>query len=139
MRDERPRFVLDTFALLAYLQQEPGYQQVKDILIRAKRGEAEVFLSIVSYGEALYILERQQGIAQVPHVIGVIDQLPLQVLNADRSLAFAAAHVKANHSISYADAFVVALGQQTGAVVVTGDPEFHAVEHLITMEWLPQP
>lgn len=36
----------------------------------------------------------------------------------------AAAHVKAGLCVSYADAFVIALAQQVGGVVVTGDPEF---------------
>jgi len=49
----------------------------------------------------------------------------------------AAAHVKAHHPISYADAFAVALAQEMDASVVTGDPEFECVEELIPVVWLP--
>ena len=67
-----------------------------------------------------------------------LDQLPIKLIEADRRLALAAAHVKAHHSISYAAAFVVALAQQMEAVIVTGDPEFGKIEGLAALEWLPQ-
>ncbi|MGB9890127.1 MAG: PIN domain-containing protein [Anaerolineae bacterium] len=54
----------------------------------------------------------------------------------DRDLTFAAAHVKAYHSISYADAFAAALARKHDATLVTGDPEFQKVEGLIRIEWL---
>jgi predicted nucleic acid-binding protein len=47
-----------------------------------------------------------------------------------------AAHIKAHRAVSYADAFVVALAQQHGAHVVTGDPEFKMVEDLVSVYWL---
>ena len=52
-------------------------------------------------------------------------------------MALAAAHVKAHHAISYADAFAVALAQQMQATILTGDPEFGKIEHLVAVEWLP--
>jgi ribonuclease VapC len=48
----------------------------------------------------------------------------------------AAAHIKANHSVAYADAFAVAAAQELGGAVLTGDPEFKEVEELIAVEWL---
>ena len=47
-----------------------------------------------------------------------------------------AAKVKAQFPLSYADAFVVATAQRSQAIVVTGDPEFRAVSHLIEVLWL---
>jgi hypothetical protein len=32
----------------------------------------------------------------------------------------------------------VTLAQLMQAPILTGDPEFHKVEHLVTVEWLPQ-
>ena len=59
------------------------------------------------------------------------------VVEADRKLALAAAHVKAHHAISYADAFAVALAQSRQATLLTGDPEFRKVENLVAIDWLP--
>ena len=62
--------------------------------------------------------------------------MPVEVLPADEQTVFAAAHIKANHPISYADAFVIVAAQQLDGVVMTGDPEFHDVTELAKIEWL---
>jgi hypothetical protein len=38
----------------------------------------------------------------------------------------------------YADAFAAALAMREGAVLVTGDPEFKALESTLSIQWLPQ-
>jgi len=136
---ERPRYVLDSFALLAYLAAEPGAARVKAVLAAAQARQAEASLSIINYGEVIYITEREQGLPAAQRAIAAIDQLPIAVIEADRKQTFAAAHVKAHHAISYADAFATALAAGVTAVLLTGDPEFRKVENLITIEWLPQP
>ena len=44
---------------------------------------------------------------------------------------------KATHTISYGDAFAVALAQELEATLVTGDPEMKSVETSINIMWLP--
>ncbi|MBI3244690.1 MAG: type II toxin-antitoxin system VapC family toxin [Chloroflexi bacterium] len=104
-------FVLDSYALLAHYQSEPGGPRVKVVLAQAEKQQADVYLSIINYGEALYILEREEGLMTAQDLIATVDQLPVMVVEADRKLTFAAAHLKAHHPISYADAFAVALAQ----------------------------
>jgi len=104
-------FVLDSFALLAHLQAEPGGPRVQAVLAQAAKKQADVYLSIINYGEAIYITEREQGLTAAQSLIAAIDQLPITVAEADRKLTFAAAHLKAQYSISYADAFALALAQ----------------------------
>jgi predicted nucleic acid-binding protein len=132
----RSLYVLDSFALLAYLEDEPGATQVGRLLGRAEKNEIDIWISIINYGEALYIVERERGRDSAKMAIATIDQLPLAVADANRVLTFAAAHIKAHHAISYADAFAVALAQSKGSSVVTGDPEFKKVESLVSVEWL---
>jgi uncharacterized protein len=43
---------------------------------------------------------------------------------------------KAHHRLSYADAFVAASAQRNGAALLTGDPEFRALEGELHIEWL---
>jgi predicted nucleic acid-binding protein len=135
---DRPRYVLDSFALLAYFGAEPGGPRVQALLAAATAEQVDVCLSIINYGELIYVTEREQGVFAARRAIAAVDQLPVTVVDADRRLTFAAAHVKAHHRLSYADAFAVALAQQMQATLVTGDPEFRAVEHVIAIEWLPQ-
>ena len=136
-KPERQRYVLDSSALLAYLGGEAGGVQVQAVLADADRGLAEAYLSVINYGETVYIVERERGVTATRRAIAAVDQLPIIVLPADRELTFAAAHIKARYPISYADAFAVALAQDTDATILTGDPEFRKIEHLIHVGWLP--
>lgn len=134
----KPVYVLDSFALLAHFQAEPGGERVIAVLAQAEKKQAEVYLSIINYGEVIYITEREKGLTAAQSLIAAVDQLPITVVEADRPLTFAAAHLKAHHPISYADSFALALAQNQQATLLTGDPEFRRVESLAAIEWLPQ-
>ena len=129
-------FVLDSFALLAYLQDEPVAARIEKLLENAHEGKSRLFLSIINLGELLYITERRGGIARAQDALALIRQLPIDILPADEQTVFAAAHIKANYAISYADSFVVAIAMQQDAIILTGDPEFQSVGALIQVEWL---
>ncbi len=136
MSAEPVRFVLDSFALLAFLEGEQGVERVKEILKDAEKGGTVVFLSWINLGEVLYITEREQGLQQAREALAYVQSLPIQMLEVTPQDVLEAAHIKATHRLSYADAFVVAAAQLQGATVVTGDPEFKSVEALIQVEWL---
>lgn len=131
-----PRFVLDAFALMAFLRDEVGGPQVRTLLESAAEGKASLYICLINYGEVLYHIERRYGMAHIHQIMAQIEQLPLSLVAVDYPLVLAAAHIKANHRLSYADAFVVALGMQLRATVVTGDPEFRAVQALVDIKWL---
>lgn len=133
-------YVLDSFALLAYLEGEVGMPRVRSVLEGASAQRCAVYLSLINLGEVLYITERERGTIEARRVLGAIDQLPLEVVDVSRSTVLAAAHVKARFSIAYADAFAVIVAQDHGAVVMTGDPEFRPLADagLVTVEWLPR-
>lgn len=129
--------VLDTWALLAYLDGEPAAQHVRQVLRAARRKQTVVLLSLIAFGECLYVIERERGVQHAQRAVGIVDQLPLHVMPADRPLVFDAAHIKARHRVSYADAFSVALARRHHGSVMTGDPEFKAVESEVAVHWLP--
>ena len=129
--------VLDTWAMLAYLDGEPAARDVRQVLRRARRKEIVALFSLINYGECLYVIEREQGLQRAQRAVGIIDQLALRVVPADRSLVFEAAHMKARYPISFADAFSVALAKRNRGRVMTGDPEFKAVEPEVAIHWLP--
>ncbi|MBI5932578.1 MAG: type II toxin-antitoxin system VapC family toxin [Chloroflexi bacterium] len=135
---DKPVFVLDGFALLAYLQGEAGMERVQKALEKAEKGQALVTMSIVNLGEVLYIIEREKGLSKAHEVLSVVQQLPLQIIPADNQTVLAAAHIKANHALSYADAFAVICAQSLGGIVLTGDKEFESVNSLVSIEWLPR-
>ena len=47
-----------------------------------------------------------------------------------------AARLKAHHKLSLADAFAAGTAMQLGARIVTGDPEFKSISHMVEILWL---
>ncbi|MBI4785717.1 MAG: type II toxin-antitoxin system VapC family toxin [Chloroflexi bacterium] len=135
---EPPSYVFDSFALLAQINDEPGADQVESLLELARKKQVVLWLSIVNLAEVLYVIERKHGLDKTAETLATIDELPLQTVDVQRARAFSAAHIKAQHAISFADAFAVALAKEKNARVVTGDPEFEKVAKEIAVEWLPR-
>ncbi len=132
-------FVLDSFALLAYLQDEPVSARIEKLLDNAGKEKCRLFLPLINLGEILYIIERRGGVVKAQDVLALIRQRPIEIPSVDEQLVFEAAHIKANHILSYAYAFVVATAIQENATVLTADPEFQAMETLVNVEWLQPP
>jgi len=133
---DSPIFILDSFALMAYLTDEPSAARIEKLIEDAKEENCHLFLPLVNLGEILYITERRGGVAKAQDTLALLRQLPVEILPADEQAVLSAAHIKANYILSYADAFVVASAQREGAIVLTSDPEFQSVKELIAIEWL---
>ncbi len=136
MSDKLPVYILDSFALIAYFSGEKGAEKVEEILIDASSETCNVAMSLINLGEVLYITERERGLAKAQESLALIEQLPIKILPVDRPDVLSAAHVKANFPIAYADAFAIVAAQSHDGVLVTGDPEFEAVEDDIRIEWI---
>jgi len=130
------RFVLDSFALLAFLEGEPGMARVKAALKDAEKGSCRIFLSWINLGEVLYITEREQGLRQARETLAYIQSLPIQRLEVTSQDILEAAHIKATHRLAYSDAFAVAAALAQGAAILTNDPEFKSIETLVPIVWL---
>lgn len=136
MSEAKPgSYVLDAFALLAYLQGEPGGEIVRSLVERAD-ADTPLHLSLINLGETTYIIEREQGNTQAQRVLVDIRRMPLVLHDVGESRVLAAAHIKAHYPLSYADCFAAALAQELRAILVTGDPEFHALQGVIPVLWL---
>jgi ribonuclease VapC len=130
--------VLDSFALLAYLQNEAGAERVQQMLRLAENSEATVAMSLVNLGEVLYSVQRTLGLSGRDAALSVIDQLPILVTAPDRAQTLKAAELKAEHPIAYADCFAAALALAREAHLVTGDAEFRLIERDVAIEWIPR-
>lgn len=139
MAGSPPAYVLDSFALLAYLEGEAGMARVRSILAGGAAQRHRVHLSLINLGEVLYITERERGVVAARRALAAIDQLPMEIVGAPRAIVLAAAHVKARFPIAYADAFAVVTAQEHGGVLITGDPEFRPLAEagVVAVKWLP--
>ena len=130
-------YVLDSFALLAFFQEEAGGLHVRELLERSARGEVTLVMTTVNLGEVVYRTEREFGLERAQEVLAKIAEYDPVLAPVDRELALTAAHLKARHKMSYADCLVAALAQQLGASVVTGDRDFQQLAGNVVIEWLP--
>lgn len=132
----KPVYLLDSYALLAYLNDEPGGGQVQEVLALAKTHKCRAVMSPINLGEVLYITERTRGLPAAQMVQALVESLPLELLEASRDLILDAAHIKACRALAYADAFAAASAIREGACILTGDPEYQAVEELTQIQWI---
>jgi predicted nucleic acid-binding protein len=133
---EPKSFVLDSYAVLAFLEDAKGGKRVGKLLQEALAGRCQLFMSTVNLGEVLYITERERGLPKAQEVLARIDELPIRVIDAAREHTLVAAHIKARCPIAYADCFAVALAKLEGASIVTGDPEFKQLASIVPIAWL---
>ena len=132
------RFVLDSFALVAYFEAETGAGRVGELLKQAAAGDCYLYMSMVNLGEILYITERERGLPKAQELLARVNELPIEIIDTDLVHAMAAAHLKANNHIAYVDCFGAALAQLKNSTLLTGDPEFSHISPNsgISIEWL---
>lgn len=128
--------VLDSYAIIGFLEGEPFAKKVEDALTAASHGSVKLFMSQVNWGEVLYIFRREGGPEAASEALKALDTLPMQVVPTDRAMALKAAEYKATRKMSYADCFAAALAHREKAELLTGDKEFREVEDEIKVGWL---
>ena len=130
--------VLDSWALIAFLEDEPAAEAVEKLLAQAAADKHKLLLSVVNWGEIYYNTMREVSQAAADQTAREIAALPIDIVGVsdDLHLAKQAAIYKATHKMSYADCFGAALAKIKNVEFVTGDPEFKAVEKEIKVVWL---
>jgi len=131
--------VLDSWALIAFFEDEPAAEQVENLLVKAEAGTHKLLLSVVNWGEIYY--NTMRGVSQEAAEQTAIEMagLTIEIVGVDDKnleLVRQAAIYKATRKLSYADAFAAALAKIRNAELVTGDREFKQIEDEIKIAWL---
>lgn len=128
--------LLDSFALVKFLRQEPGFERVKGWLMDAHRTGRPLLMSEINLGEVFYIIGREQGLARAEEIAASFSTLPIKQIPATWEMILQAARLKAEHALSYADCIAAACAMAHQAILVTGDKEFRVIRHLLRIEWI---
>jgi predicted nucleic acid-binding protein len=130
--------VLDSWALIAFLEDEPAAKAVEKLLAQAAAEKHKLLLSVVNWGEIYYNTMRKVSQEAAEQQARAIATLPIDIVGVDDDLTIArqAALYKATHRMSYADCFAAALAKVRNCELLTGDPEFKQVEKEIKINWL---
>ena len=122
--------VLDTSALIAYIESEKGVDKVQELLLAAKKSRCQIYISFISLMEVYYIVWQERGESAAKETIALVKLLPVEIVDSYERLTLRAGWIKAHYRLSLADALVAATAIENEAVVVHKDPEFEQVEGL---------
>jgi predicted nucleic acid-binding protein len=124
LKQDKEIYILDTTALLAYIEDEEGAEFVESILGRAENDEVDVFIAFVSVTEVFYITLQERSEAVALERIRLIQSLMVGIVESDKEFNVRAGRLKAKNRISLADAYVAALSLERQGILVHKDPEF---------------
>lgn len=131
-------YVLDSSAVIRYIDGEIGADRVNAILKACVAGQAEVCISAMQWGEVGGNLRKRLGAAHEARIMGGILPKESEVVPVSGERAVRAADIKVDRKISYADAFALELAMDSlDHVLVTADYGFKAVDDLAHIEFLP--
>jgi predicted nucleic acid-binding protein len=77
-------YILDTSALLTYIEDEDGADDVNRILIDAEDGQANVLISFISLTELFYVTRREVGEEKALERVQLVRSLALSVHESDQ-------------------------------------------------------
>jgi predicted nucleic acid-binding protein len=136
MAKKAKAIVLDSWAVIAYLEDEPAAEKVADTMADAHEQGIPLLMTVVNAGEVWYIIARETSDADANRSIKQLRDLGIEFVDADWNLALDAGYFKSRKKMSFADAFAAALAKQRKAHLITGDQEFKTVEGEINISWL---
>ena len=128
--------ILDAHGLMVFLEKEPGFEKIESLFKSAADKGDYLLITSVNLGEVFYIILRECGEDKAQEVEEIVQTLPIKVIDADWKLTREAAKLKAFKKMSYADCFAAALAIMHKGELITGDPEFKAVEKQIKIMWI---
>ena len=123
-------FVLDTSALLAARDGEPGTKRVAGLLRDAREGNLRCLVCFMTLMEVYYRVWKNEGEAAGQTAYRQCLSLPIVWIHESPELLERAALVKATHPLSLADAWIAATALEHNATLVHKDPEFEKLSGL---------
>ena len=97
--------VLDSWAAIAYLEDEPAGARVADIIADAHEGGVPVLMSVINSGEIWSIIAREASEEDAERDLDVLRGLGIEIVDATWDLTRRAASFKSKNKMSYADCF----------------------------------
>lgn len=127
--------VLDSWAIVAWVQKEPAAPLVRQFLLDAAAGDTQLLMSWYNAAEAFYTLAKRRGHAAAEEFLSRLPSLPVRLVLPNEDGIIAAARIKAAYPVAFGDAFAIALAQAEGASVITGDNEIRQCG-AVPVDWI---
>ena len=129
----KSKYLLDTSAVLTFLEDEDGAERIETLL-----RQEEILLPYLVLLETYYITLQEQPEDVADKRYALLKQLPATILwDVDEPTLLTAGRLKAHHRLSLTDAIIAAFAQRQGAILVHKDPELEALTEFVEQEVLP--
>jgi uncharacterized protein len=126
--------VFDTSVVIAFLKDEPGAQNVEDIILESKKSSASLFITTINLGEIWYTMARQRVDADA--VVSQIMTLGILPVDLTWNIAREAASLRLKTKQSYADCCAAACAKILKLPLVTCDNDFKVFEREVKIQWV---
>lgn len=131
-------YVLDSSAILRYLDDEAGAARVAEIIKAHLAGKCLALIAALHWGEIAGITCKAHGRQAMDLVLSRLSAFGIQVVPADREQAVSAALIKLKRLVPYVDAFGIALAAVArDRVFLTADFDFKPASGDAKIEFLP--
>lgn len=131
-------YVLDSSAILRYLDDEAGAARVAEIIKSHLAGSCELLVSALHWGEVAGVTCKVHGERAMELALFRLGAFGFQLVPADSDRAVQAALIKLNCNLPYVDSFGVQLASETKErILVTADFDFKASSRDVKIEFLP--
>jgi predicted nucleic acid-binding protein len=131
-------YVLDSSAVLRYLDGEAGADRVSEIIKGHLDGKWQVVISSLHWGEIAGHTCKKRGMGALDAVLSRLTAFGIPVVPVGAERAVRAALIRVKTSIPYVDAFGVELTTDSRErVFVTADFDFKSAARQVKIEFLP--
>lgn len=131
-------YVLDSSALIRYVDSEAGADSVNAHLKACVAGSASICISAMQWGEVAGNLRKRLGAIEEARIMSSLLPSESEIVPVSADRAVRAAEIKVDRKVSYADAFALELAASfADHVLVTADYGFKDVADLVRIEFLP--
>ena len=131
-------YVLDSSALLRYMDDEAGAERVEEILKACVAGQVSLSISALQWGEIAGNIRQRFGATDQLRILSAIAPSEVEIIPVTAERAVRAAELKVDRKMAYADAIALELTwERPDRVLVTADYGFKSVNDLAKIEFLP--
>ncbi len=131
-------YVLDSSAILCYLDDEAGAARVAEIIKSHLAGRCAAIIAAPHWGEVAGITCKTHGRDAMDLVLLRLEAFGFEVVSASAERAVRAALIKLKRRIPYVDAFGIELAADgSNRVFVTADFDFKPATRDVKIEFLP--
>ena len=131
-------YVLDSSAVLRYVDDGPGADRFEAVLALGVSGEAMLTISAIQWGEIAGKIRKRFGEIDEMRILGSLLPSEVAIVPATADRAVRAAAFKVDKNLAYADSFALELAMESpDRVLLTADYGFKTVDDLARIEFLP--